>query len=271
MQKDRHQVWHYEIFGKGRPIVLLHGIGMSHTIWNPIVPYLANKYRVIAVDIAGFGATPSLSDSVLPTISHLVDGLEYTLKEIGITEPIDLIGNSLGGFIALEAAKRNFVRSVIAISPGGLWRNHLPTAVKYFLIISYRIAKLLPLRFIRVILKSAILRELIFILPISRGSRMMPVEEAIRVTQDIVRSSAFEETLNQTGSFQGGQSISIPITIAFGERDYLLTRRSQHSENLPKQTQWVKPKKWGHVPMWVDPKEVATFILEKLDQSMEIT
>lgn len=264
MQNSRYQVWHYKEFGTGRPLILLHGLGMSHDVWKPVVPFLAKSHRVIALDIPGFGNTPPLPVDIVPTISHLVDSLEHTLKAIGINKPVDIVGNSLGGFIALEAAKRDFARSVIAISPGGLWKRHPPPLVKYFLIFSYRIAKILPLKFICALLRPAILRELIFMIPMSRGSRNMPAEESIRLTEDIASSSAFEETLNQTGAFHGGQSISIPITVAFGKRDYLLTKRSQHPEELPQQTKWVRPKKWGHVPMWIDTEGVVKLILEAI-------
>ena len=262
VQNVQYQIWHYESIGTGRPIILLHGIGMSHAVWNPVIPFLAKSHRVIAVDIAGFGKTPSLPDNIVSTISHLVDGLEHTLKAIGITEPVDVVGNSLGGIIALEAAKRGIARSVVAISPGGLWKKHIPPIVKWFLMISYRIAKILPSKFFHVLLKSSIIRELIFMIPISRGSRVMRTQEAIRLTTDISKSSAFKETLNEAGAFHGGQSITIPITIAFGKRDYLLTKRSRLRDELPKHTKWVEPEKWGHVPMWIDPEGVAKFILE---------
>lgn len=262
MERDINQVWNYEEFGAGRPIILLHGIGMSHTVWEPIVPLLTKNHLVIALDIAGFGDTPPLPNNILPTIPHLVDGLEQTLKAIGINEPVDIVGNSLGGIIALEAAKRDIARSIVAISPGGLWKKHLPIRVTWFLMISYYIAKILPSKLTRVLMKSALLRELILTVPISRGSRSMSSEVAFRLTEDIAKSSAFKETLNHAGTFENGESIQIPITVAFGKRDYLLNKRCRYHDKLPKHTHWVNPEKWGHVPMWLDPEGVADLILE---------
>ena len=54
--------WHYNDVGHGRPLILLHGIGMSHVAWKMVVPNLAKERRVLAFDIAGFGSTPSLTD-----------------------------------------------------------------------------------------------------------------------------------------------------------------------------------------------------------------
>jgi pimeloyl-ACP methyl ester carboxylesterase len=48
-------MWHYSEKGAGRPLILLHGIGMSHVAWNAVTSYLSSARRVIAFDIAGFG------------------------------------------------------------------------------------------------------------------------------------------------------------------------------------------------------------------------
>ena len=45
-------------------------------------------------------------------------------SEMGIELPVDIAGNSLGGSMALEAARRGIARSVVAISPAGLWKEH---------------------------------------------------------------------------------------------------------------------------------------------------
>src|SRR5262245_15942411 len=102
---------------------------MSHAVWNPVVPLLESSRRVIALDIAGFGQTPPLPDGTAPTIANLVDALARVLRAIGIDEPVDMAGNSLGGGMALEAARRGLARSVVAISPIGLWSGGPPAHV----------------------------------------------------------------------------------------------------------------------------------------------
>jgi len=69
-----YEVWRYGEHGEGRPLILLHGIGMSRAAWNPVLTHLYATRRVIAFDIAGFGATPPLPSGIPPTISTLVDG-----------------------------------------------------------------------------------------------------------------------------------------------------------------------------------------------------
>jgi pimeloyl-ACP methyl ester carboxylesterase len=94
---------------------------MSLAAWNPVLTHLARERHIIAFDIAGFGATPPLPRGVPPTIPNLVEGLARSLRELGLTTPVDIAGNSLGGWMALEAASRGFARSAVAISPPGLW------------------------------------------------------------------------------------------------------------------------------------------------------
>jgi pimeloyl-ACP methyl ester carboxylesterase len=90
-------VWNYSEAGSGRPLILLHGIGMSHAAWNAVTPLLCATRRVIAFDTAGFGLTPPLPRGTLPTIPNLVGGLHSSLLELGIELPVDIAGNSLGG------------------------------------------------------------------------------------------------------------------------------------------------------------------------------
>jgi surfactin synthase thioesterase subunit len=92
---------------------------MSHTAWNAVIPHLSSARRVIAFDIPGFGSTPPLPDCTPPTIANLVDSLENSLHDIGIEPPVDFSGNSLGGCMALEAARRGIARSVVPFHPRG--------------------------------------------------------------------------------------------------------------------------------------------------------
>src|SRR5262245_51256914 len=75
-------MWHYSQTGAGRPLILLHGIGMSHAVWNPVLPALNATRCLIAFDIAGFGSTPPLPAGTRPTIANLVDGLARSIHEM---------------------------------------------------------------------------------------------------------------------------------------------------------------------------------------------
>jgi pimeloyl-ACP methyl ester carboxylesterase len=258
---DDGAVWRYRETGSGRPLVLLHGIGMSHSAWNAVTPYLRATRRVIAFDIAGFGLTPPLPPGTLPTIANLVEGLERSLHELGLGLPIDVAGNSLGGCMALEAARRGIARSVVAISPCGLWRTHPAPHVKYIFGGMRFMARQFP-NLVKASIRGSWVRELALAVPLSVGSRRMPASDALRAVDDLAASASFEETFENTRRPFAGRDITMPVTVAFGDRDWILPKGSRLRIGLPDHTTWISKRGWGHVPMWADPRGVAQLILE---------
>jgi pimeloyl-ACP methyl ester carboxylesterase len=242
-------------------LILLHGIGMSHAAWSPVTPYLCATRRVVAFDIAGFGRTPALPHGTDPTIANLAAGLARSLDELGIEAPVDMAGNSLGGTIALEAAAHGIAKSVVAISPAGLWRAHPPRHVKH-VFRALRLAATHVTNGMKMAMQVPWLREILLTVPLSAGSARMPAREARRAIDDLAGSTAFEETFEHTRAPFFRPHIKVPVTVAFGDRDGILPRRSRWREGLPAHTTWVDRPRWGHVPMWVDPTFVAELILE---------
>lgn len=253
-------MWSFSEAGSGRPLVLLHGIGMSRAAWNAVTPHLRATRRVIVFDIAGFGLTPPLPDGTLPTIANLVDGLEASIRGVGIDAPVDIAGSSLGGSMALEASRRGIARSVVAISPAGLWKRHGAFHVKYVFAGLRFGAKRFP-GALKAALRRPLLRELALAVPLSVGSRRMAEADAVRAVDDLAASSAFEATFDNTRRPLSGNGIAGPVTVAFGDRDWILPRGSQYRKRFPHHTRWIEKRGWGHVPMWVDPIGVAQLIL----------
>jgi hypothetical protein len=93
------------------------------------------------------------------------------------------------------------------------------------------------------------------------GSRMA-VEDAIRVVDDIAGSPAFEDTFASTRFPFSGRDLAVPVTVAFGDRDWILTKGSRRRNGLPAHARWLEVHGWGHVPMWRDPTGVSQLILE---------
>jgi pimeloyl-ACP methyl ester carboxylesterase len=252
--------WHYREWGQGPTLILLHGIGMSHTAWNPVIPELSSARRIIAFDIPGFGLTPPLPNRTPPTIANLLDSLEKSLADIGIDSP-DFAGNSLGGCLALEAARRGIARSVVAISPTGLWKTREPAHVQ-FVFGGLRFMSTKFPNLLKATLRVSFLREVLFAIPLSIGSHRMSVRDAHRAIDDLAISTAFEATFDNTRSPFEVSGIRVPVTVAFGDRDWILTRSAQRHDNLPPHIRWVEKRGWGHVPMWADPSGVSQLILE---------
>ena len=88
--------------GRGdETVVLIHGVGMRLEAWAPQIDRLAEKFRVIAVDLPGHGRSVPLGKP--PCLSHFVEWFDRTLDEIG-AGPINVAGHSMGALIATGIA-----------------------------------------------------------------------------------------------------------------------------------------------------------------------
>ena len=93
---------YYEEFGKGFPVVLLHGFPFDHTIWEPLLPLLTDKAHVIIPDLRGLGRSPA-PDGIysMRLLAEDVLDLLNTLK----IECAILVGHSMGGYASLAFAQ----------------------------------------------------------------------------------------------------------------------------------------------------------------------
>ena len=102
----------------GIPLLLLHGLGGSIESWINNVSFLSTKFRVIALDLPGFGLSdkPKLSYS----INFYVSFIEAFIEKMKLSN-LFIVGSSLGGHIAVEFTLRNrkIVDKLVLISPAG--------------------------------------------------------------------------------------------------------------------------------------------------------
>src|SRR4051794_11418514 len=92
---------HVTSAGAGPPLVLLHGWAMNSAFWEPLLPRLAARFRVHAVDLPGHGASASVAPYTLETITGAI-----AARFAGEREPPTVVGWSLGGTIAMRWAQR---------------------------------------------------------------------------------------------------------------------------------------------------------------------
>jgi pimeloyl-ACP methyl ester carboxylesterase len=108
---------HYVDFGgDGRPLLMVHGLGGNALNWMAVAPEIAESYHAIALDLAGFGQTPLFRRSAaVGANAELVH--DFIEKVIG--EPVVLMGNSMGGHIAIleAAAQPEWVTSMVLVDP----------------------------------------------------------------------------------------------------------------------------------------------------------
>lgn len=93
---------HYTDTGKGRVLVLLHGFLSSHEVWSEFVKRLSKKFRVIAIDLPGHGATPSIG--YYHSMELLAQSVKAVLDKAGVRRYI-IAGHSMGGYVGLTFAE----------------------------------------------------------------------------------------------------------------------------------------------------------------------
>jgi pimeloyl-ACP methyl ester carboxylesterase len=108
--------------GAGQPLLLLHGIGAIWRAWSPVLPYLEPHHDVIVPTLHGHAGGPPLDAEVAPSVQALADGIEAGLDRMGL-QKVHIAGNSLGGWIGIELARRGRARSLVLLSPAGAWRS----------------------------------------------------------------------------------------------------------------------------------------------------
>lgn len=257
------QAWHALERGRGRPLVLLHGIGMAHTAWAPVIDRLAAERRVIAFDIPGFGRSQPLPPERSPTQPELARALAAELDRRELDQPVDIAGNSLGGHIALELAVLGRSRSVVALSPSGLWAGDPPLHPKLALW-GTRFMTVYGAGLLRSTLRFGPVRTAAFRVPVAAHGSRIPVSAALEAASNFASAPAFAAVMKAgIVGFRDGDKVDVPVTVAFGERDLIFpSAGTRRRDLLPAHTRWLSLSGCGHVPMWDDPDLVARTILK---------
>lgn len=98
----------FEETGTGIPVVFLHAFPLDCSMWQPQREALSNKYRVLCLDLPGFGGSTVGTKPF--TIDGVADGVAEFLDVLAVKEQIVLGGLSMGGYIALAFARRHASR-----------------------------------------------------------------------------------------------------------------------------------------------------------------
>lgn len=113
----------YRVQGEGGPVLLLHGIGCSLEDFDEQVELLSGEFRCWAVDLAGFGGSEPLP--VPNSVPRLAAFVAAFADAVGIDVPAHVVGNSLGGAVALQFAVDHpeRVRTLALADPAGFGRE----------------------------------------------------------------------------------------------------------------------------------------------------
>ena len=244
-------------------ILLVHGMGSAATAWKPLTPFLQERFNVITVDLPGHGKTPIIAGQAMDPISIGELVVREVKEQFGVTE-FDVIGNSWGGWIALEMAASfpDSVRSVTALAPAGFWLatyvQRRPGASQFRLLTS-RSAALAPS-----FLKYERSRKLGFG-DVSPRWRDFSYELCLDATLAMANSPgyfpAWDGMLHKR--FDSQIDSKIPIKIIFGDSDKTLPATTcQERTMAPQHSKWIIFEECGHAPMWDNTEKVAWHVLE---------
>lgn len=242
--------------GSGEPLVLVHGFTGAWHHWRPLLDGLAAGHEVIAPTLAGHDGGPPFPSDIPLSFAAATDSLEAHLDELGV-DTAHVVGNSLGGGLALELAKRGRARSVVALAPAGGWSEGDGEA--------QRIARFFA-RQIRVGSASARITPMIMKRPRSRrwamrdimrhGDRLTPSEAldlAAASTRCSISAAAIEALRTDSGLALGDlDRIACPVLLVSPEFDRVLPAKL-HAPRFQREIPGVESRTLagcGHLPMW---------------------
>jgi pimeloyl-ACP methyl ester carboxylesterase len=240
----------------GEPLVLLHGLGASTRVWEPVVGLLAPEREVHVLDMPGFGEAPGLPDDVEPTAANLSAAIQRRCGQLGIERP-HVAGNSLGGWVALEMGRAGAAASVTALSPAGLWRKPIGDRT----VDTRRWAqRLRPAISLALHLRPA--RERMLSTFAARPERI-PAAAGRELVLGWIDANGYDgaNKAMRTHVFEpAGYPTEVPVTLAWGALDRLVA--PPRPERRPAGARYIELPEIGHTPMWDDPELVARTLLE---------
>ncbi|MEU7769410.1 alpha/beta hydrolase [Nocardia sp. NPDC049190] len=257
---------HHHRVGAGEPIVLIHGVGAQWRIWKPIIDTLAASYEVIAVDLPGFGTSTPLAHT---TVDTLTDALAEFLSAQGIDRP-HLAGNSMGGLIGLNLGARGLARSVTAYSPIAFWSTAGRIWCQQSLGRSQALARVLRPA-LPAVLGTAVGRT-VFLTLIFGKPWALNAHVALDIATNAADAAGFAPALasfTDTELPETGSLADIPVTIAWGNRDILLTyaTQSRRARAVLPNAEHVTLRGSGHTPFFDDPSSCARVLRETIERA----
>ena len=255
--------------------MLLHGFTAAWGIWHPILADLVARYEVIAPTLPGHLGGPSYPADELITFERSTDAVERLLDELGVGAA-HFVGNSMGGGIALELAKRGRARSVVALAPAGGWTcgdGEGPRIGNFFA----RQIKMLERThaWSERIMRRPGTRRLAF-REIMRHGELVSPADAASISQAAVGCAISRRAIQALLADEVGLTIgdldriTCPVLLATPQFDRVLPG-PRHAPRYRREIPAVRAvtlSGCGHVPVWDDAKLVTKLIVEQVDGNL---
>ncbi|HEY3477174.1 MAG TPA: alpha/beta hydrolase [Anaerolineales bacterium] len=249
---------HYEVYGRGKPVILLHGWLGSWGLWQDTMSFLGRYYRTYALDFWGFGESGKKRETY--AVQDFVSLVDQFMERLGIVRA-PLVGHSMGGTVSLSVAikypervsKVVVVGSPIVGSSLALplkWAGYRPIAFLLFNVMSL-------FRFGMRVASPIICRD-------ERFADMMDRDLSRTTLESFLLSIA---SLRRTDLRPMLDQIKVPAMGMYGDRDVIVHPRQwepmkkgishAHIERFPSA---------GHFPMLEEPQNFAERLKSFLDK-----
>ena len=253
--------------GTGTPVVMIHGIAASLHDWDELIPELTKHgYASYALDLLGHGDSPKLASRAY-RMEWLFEHFEHWVRSLRLTEPAILIGHSLGGYLALEYARRvsAWTRGLVLVDPF-YSISQLPLILRR----TYRHPSLSGL--VTGSLPEWVFRIVVDITSVSMGHssgalHALPEHIRAQTALDYTRTASGVYNIPNTGEDLTDHlhSISKPTLVVWGQRDQTLAPSSFHKllELMPNAA--GRSIRAGHVPHQSNSEWFNELVLEFLE------
>lgn len=232
---------------------------MSAAAWADVVPLLTDHYDVIAPTAAGHHGGPPVSGKA--SVGALTDQIEGVLDARGL-DRVHVAGNSLGGWMAIELARRHRALTVCAFSPAGFWTRGRSDETRD----TGRIRRMAAIARLTLPVAPAALQvgfvRRLAMRDIAEHGERLTAAQAVTAARDTVNCSATSDLLATTESVEPLDPVPCPITLAWSANDRIFPPAINGAiarARLP-QAAYVLLPCLGHVPMIDDPALCARLI-----------
>ena len=255
---------HYRDEGKGMPVVLIHGTSSSLHTWEDWTKILTQSYRVIRMDLPGFGLTGPNADHNY-SIEYYADFLDKFLTKLDINS-IYLAGNSLGGLIAWYYTSHHLdqIKKLMLLDPAGFHNyQEIPFVFKLARIplINKLVGKITPKFFIEKNLKE--------VYHDTEKVTNHLIERYHDLTLRVGNRAAFIKKANQPikDHTMRLKLITSPTLILWGRNDHWIpvTNATKFLKELPNAELKIM-EETGHIPMEERPLESVAHIIKFLNR-----
>ena len=255
----------YDQVGHGEPLLLLHGFGSTRDDFAPLVADLAHDFTVLSLDLPGHGSSPMINSR--PSVAALTEAVIADLGAHGL-DRVHVLGNSLGGRIAIELACRGRALSVVSISPSGLGLP-LERAHQGALMLTSRFINQARRPFMDQLARTPLGRTALL-----AGLRSMPwratAVEALTVKGGFADQTGFWSTLWNSIMIDlptGLEQIECPVIVAQGALDVVGSGQTPRYTAFIPGAQFTLLPGAGHAPQSDTPNAIIALVRRAADRA----